>query len=59
MKQLGVTALALLALGLAAADQPMIGQPAPPFELSDLEGNRVALKDFSGRFVVLHFATSW
>ena len=44
--------------------QPWIGQPAPEFSLEryigDTQtGDAVSLSDFRGRFVVLHFATSW
>lgn len=33
--------------------------PAPDFTLSDLRGNRVALSDFRGKWVVLDFWGSW
>lgn len=39
--------------------QVRIGDPAPGFRLPDLEGNVVDLEDFRGRYVVLHFGTSW
>ncbi len=31
------------------------GQKAPEFNLSDQDGNKVCLKDFKGKFVVLYF----
>ncbi len=34
---------------------PEIGQPAPDFALPDAEGNRVALKELRGKWVVLYF----
>ena len=34
---------------------PLIGQPAPAFELPDQDGKPVALRDLSGRWVVLYF----
>lgn len=46
-------------LGAADAKQPMIGEPAPAFQLESLEGKRVALQEFKGKFVVLHFGTGW
>ncbi len=49
---LGVTAV-------AAADQPMIGQPAPGFDLPALDGTMVKLSDLSGKLVVLHFGAGW
>jgi cytochrome oxidase Cu insertion factor (SCO1/SenC/PrrC family) len=39
--------------------QPKIGEAAPPFNLETLQGDRVALADLQGKFVVIHFATSW
>lgn len=37
----------------------MIGQPAPEFELPDLQGKMVSLSSFQGQFVVIHIATTW
>src|SRR5437762_1521048 len=39
--------------------QPMIGQSAPSFELKDLEGKSYSLAQLKGRFVMIHFATTW
>ena len=39
--------------------QPMIGEAAPAFTLENLQGKKVALADLRGKFVVIHFATSW
>jgi len=33
--------------------------PAPDFELTDLQGNRVRLSDFRGMTVLLNFTTTW
>lgn len=57
--------LALLGPFLLAAalpgemNQPWIGKPAPAFNLSTLDGRRLALSDLKGKFVVLHFGTGW
>ena len=54
--------MAALLLGLAAvgtADQPMIGQPAPGFDLCSLNGDSLSLADLRGKFVVLHFGAGW
>lgn len=39
--------------------QPKIGEAAPAFNLADLQGDKIALADLLGKFVVIHFATSW
>ena len=39
--------------------QPKIGEAAPLFTLEDLQGGKVALAELQGKFVVIHFATSW
>jgi cytochrome oxidase Cu insertion factor (SCO1/SenC/PrrC family) len=54
----GLLALALLTTA-AAAEQPMLGQPAPAFRLRDLEGKMLSLGDLRGKLVVLHFGASW
>lgn len=53
-------AAAVLILALAACAGPSaaevaIGQPAPPFELTALDGQRIALADFKGKIVVLEW----
>ncbi len=63
-----VGAIKILGLGpalvctiLMAGDtkQGMIGKPAPAFVLQNLDGKMVALSDFKGKVVVLHFGTGW
>jgi len=39
--------------------QPMIGEAAPAFTLENLQGEKLSLADLRGKFVVIHFATSW
>jgi hypothetical protein len=39
--------------------QPRIGETAPPFDLATLQGEKLALEDLRGKFVVIQFATSW
>ncbi len=39
--------------------QPMIGQDAPDFVLRSLDGQKVGLGDFKGKYVVLHFGAGW
>ncbi len=51
-----LTSLAGLALTAAAmANAATIGQPAPDFSLSDLNGKAVKLADFKGKHVVLEW----
>ena len=39
--------------------EPKIGEAAPAFNLETLQGDKLALADLLGKFVVIHFATSW
>ena len=32
---------------------------APSFTLEDLDGNKISLSDYEGRFLVIHIATTW
>lgn len=48
-----------LAAGAAAGEHPMQGSEAPEFRLESLDGETVALSDFRGDFVVLHFGAGW
>ncbi len=48
------------AIGFAQElSQPKIGEAAPAFNLETLQGEKIALADLRGKFVVIHFATSW
>jgi peroxiredoxin len=40
-------------------DTVMIGQQAPQFELTDLNGNQVSLTSYKGKYLVIHIATTW
>jgi hypothetical protein len=44
---------------LPAAGQPVVGGQAPGFSLTTLAGDTVALGDFGGQHVVLHFGAGW
>jgi peroxiredoxin len=39
--------------------QPLIGQPAPAFELKSIDGNTYSLAQLKGKLVLIHFATTW
>jgi peroxiredoxin len=66
---IGIRTLLLAVAGLAVAEppsalaaqeaQPGVGQIAPEFALTSLEGKPVTLSQFQGRFVVIHFAATW
>lgn len=54
MKQ--ILTLTLMAAGMVAAvAQPVVGQPAPPFTLTDTSGKEHSLSDFKGKVVVLEW----
>ena len=52
--KLTVLTLGLFAAGVAAA-QASVGQPAPPFALTDTQGRAVTLAEFKGKHVVLEW----
>lgn len=60
----GVAALiALLTISVTgpvpAANAPIVGRPAPAFELATLDGGRLSLTELRGSPVVLNFWASW
>jgi cytochrome c biogenesis protein CcmG/thiol:disulfide interchange protein DsbE len=38
---------------------PLIGKPAPAFELKDLSGNKVSLASYRGKAVLINFWATW
>ena len=42
-----------------ATSQYRLQEKAPEFSLKDLTGKTVSLSSFEGKFVVIHFATTW
>jgi thiol-disulfide isomerase/thioredoxin len=42
-----------------AGGDAWIGRPAPPFELSTLDGRRIRLNEFRGRVVLVNFWAIW
>ncbi len=42
-----------------SAHQAVIGQPAPPFQLSDGKGNTITASHFKGKWFLLTFWASW
>lgn len=39
--------------------QPWIGKAAPEFKLETIAGDALGLSDMRGRWLVVHFGTSW
>jgi thiol-disulfide isomerase/thioredoxin len=42
-----------------APSAPVVGKPAPPFQLTSLDGSKQSLSDYRGRPVVLNFWATW
>ena len=56
MVALAVAATASLgAYGIAVADAPKVGQPAPNFTAKDMDGKARSLSEFKGKYVVLEW----
>jgi peroxiredoxin len=53
--------LGILSINFCSAQdvQPMLGQPAPAFTLQALDGRTYSLAQVKGKYVVIHFATTW
>jgi len=49
-----IAALSFSSMGMAN-DQPIVGSPAPEFELPDQDGQLHSLEDYRGQWVVLYF----
>jgi DsbE subfamily thiol:disulfide oxidoreductase len=56
---LAAWAATMLAMSGSAAAGVRIGQPAPDFALTDLDGNAQRLRDLRGRPVIVNFWASW
>lgn len=48
-----------LSLGATGEGAPKLGEPAPGFQLLDLEGEMIRLEDFQGRPVLINFWATW
>ncbi len=51
--------LPMVLLGAAPGKKPVIGQPAPPAELTLLDGTKISLDQLRGEVVVLNFWATW
>jgi cytochrome c biogenesis protein CcmG/thiol:disulfide interchange protein DsbE len=56
LKALGLGALALLLVG---AKPPAVGDVAPNFELTMIDGSKVSLDQLRGQVIVLNFWATW
>jgi thiol-disulfide isomerase/thioredoxin len=52
-------ALAAVGAGPALAKRPLVGEPAPNFQVTTLDGRKFNLTDFKGLVVVLNFWATW
>jgi cytochrome c biogenesis protein CcmG/thiol:disulfide interchange protein DsbE len=60
--KLTIAVLALLAVfiaGPAGAGKPQIGQPAPDFKVTLLDGKQLTLADFKGEVLVINYWATW
>ena len=56
LRRAAFASLALLATaGIALADPPSVGQPAPAFKLQDQDGKWHTLADYKGKWVAVYF----
>jgi peroxiredoxin len=53
-----VVLLSLFVLGMAASP-PLVGGPAPAFNLKAVDGQNIKMSDLKGQFVVLNFWATW
>jgi thiol-disulfide isomerase/thioredoxin len=52
-------ALLLVAAASVGAKGPVVGQPAPDFQVKLMDGSKVSLADLKGQVVVLNFWATW
>jgi peroxiredoxin len=56
---LAASLFAAIQAPLADASQPVVGEPAPNFKATTLDGDKLQLSDFKGQVLILNFWASW
>ena len=56
---LGVALASAFLAGVVQARSPKVGEQAPDFTLTLMDGSKVALSDLKGQVVVLNFCATW
>jgi cytochrome c biogenesis protein CcmG/thiol:disulfide interchange protein DsbE len=56
---LAAASLMAILTGPVLAKQPIVGQPAPDFQLTTLDGKQIAFADLKGQVIVLNFWATW
>lgn len=59
LRLLTLALMPLTLAGAAPAHKPVVGQPAPPFQLTLVDGTKVSLDELRGNVVVLNFWATW
>lgn len=59
MRQVRSLLLLVFATALIGSAKPKIGDPAPPFVLTTVDGQKVTLEQLRGQVVVINFWATW
>lgn len=58
-RRIGAVLLAIASAASLGAAKPQIGEPAPPLEMTMLDGSKITLAQLRGQVVVLNFWATW
>jgi cytochrome c biogenesis protein CcmG/thiol:disulfide interchange protein DsbE len=59
LRGMKVAVLTLIAAASLGAAKPMVGEPAPPLQMTMIDGTKVTLEELRGQVVVLNFWATW